>query len=82
VGEGDALVAEAAIPGRRALRQILARERLQGVVQRPHVWMRESIRPEHLVIGRADRVPVKEAAHARIRTTDLLSAPVDTVGKR
>jgi hypothetical protein len=46
------------------------------------VWMRESIRPEHLVIGRADRVPVKEAAHARIRTTDLLSAPVDTVGKR
>ncbi len=72
MGEHDALVAEAAIPGLRPPRQVVAGERLQGVIQRPRVRVRQAIRPEHLIIGRAARVPVEEAAHKRIRTTGLL----------
>ena len=72
MGEHDALVAEAAIPGLRPPRQVLAGERLQGVIQRPRVRMRQAICPEHLIVGRAARVPVEEAAHKRIRTTGLL----------
>ena len=72
MGKHDALVAEAAIPGLRPARQVLAGERLQGVVQRPRMRARHAIRPEHLVVGRAARVPVEEAAHKRIRITGLL----------
>src|SRR5258708_27022911 len=72
MGKDDALVAEAAIPGLRPARQVVAGERLQGVVQRPRMRARQAIRPEHLVVGRTARVPVEEAAHKRIRTTGLL----------
>ncbi len=72
MGEDDALVAEAAVPGLRPPRQVVAGERLQGVVQRPRVRVRQTICSEHLVVGRAARVSVEEAAHKWIRTTGLL----------
>jgi hypothetical protein len=36
------------------------------------VRVRQTIRPEQLVVGRAARVPVEEAAHKWIRITGLL----------
>src|SRR5579859_511031 len=72
MGEDDALVAEAAVPGLSPPRQVLACERPQGVVQRPRVRVRQTIRSEHLVVGRAARVSVEQAAHKWIRTTGLL----------
>jgi hypothetical protein len=36
------------------------------------VRVRETIRTEHLVVGRAVWIPVEEAAHKWIRTTGLL----------
>ena len=63
MGKDDALVAEATVPGLRPPRQIVASERLQGVVQGSHVRMRQPIRPEHLVIRETAFVSVEEAAH-------------------
>ena len=63
MGEDDALVAEAAVPGLRPPRQVIAGERLQGVIQRPRVRMRQAVLPEHLVVGGAARIFVEETAH-------------------
>ena len=63
MGEDDALVAEAAVPGLRPPRQVIAGERLQGVIQRPRVRMRQAILPEHLVVRGAARISVEETAH-------------------
>ena len=82
MGEGDTLIAVAAIPCRRPLRQVVAGDRLEGVVQRPHVRMRQPVSPEHVVVGWALRVPVEEPSHAWIRTTDLFLPLVVTVGKQ
>ena len=63
MGEDDALVAEAAVPGLRPPRQAIAGERQQGVIQRPRVRVRQPVLPEHLVVGGAARIFVEETAH-------------------
>jgi hypothetical protein len=62
VGEGDALVAQAAVEDGHALVEVGARQQLQRVEQRLRVGVRRAVIGEHLVIGHAV-VAVEQASH-------------------